>query len=266
MTMTPFDQGAHAVRFEWGARGLSEVVGARGIGIVVDVLSFSTSVTVAAQRGILVYPVARDGPAASALAERVGAAVATRRVDLSPARPWSLSPASLRSAPHVARLVLPSPNGAALCEGAEVPVAVGSLRNAAAVAAWAAQRLADGSVTHVGVIAAGERWPDGSLRPCLEDLLGAGSIASRLAGAGVECSPEARAAADAYAATPSIRDALAGCASGLELSAAGFARDVEIAAELDVTDVVPLLGPGGCLDASSALSQAWRARSAAPRD
>src|SRR5215217_7941383 len=35
--------------------------------------------------------------------------------------------------------------------------------------------------------------------------------------------------------------ALADCASGRELMAAGFARDVEIAAACDVSDVVPVL-------------------------
>ncbi len=52
------------------------------------------------------------------------------------AAPWSLSPAGLRRAPFTPRLVLPSPNGSAIC---------------AAAAAAAAASASDGGVTDGGV-------------------------------------------------------------------------------------------------------------------
>ncbi|MEV0095209.1 hypothetical protein [Streptomyces sp. NPDC050738] len=90
------------------------------------------------------------------------------------ASPWSLSPAALRRAPFVPRLVLPSPNGSAIAAAAgESAVLAGSLRNASAVGRWLADRGYGTLDRPVAVIASGERWPDGSLRPALEDLLGA---------------------------------------------------------------------------------------------
>ncbi len=46
-------------------------------------------------------------------------------------------------------------------------------------------------------------------------------------------------------------DSVHGCASGLELSAADFAEDVAVAAELDVSDVVPVLADGAFHDSSA---------------
>jgi 2-phosphosulfolactate phosphatase len=94
----------------------------------------------------------------------------------------------------------------------------------------------------VGVVAAGERRPDGSLRPALEDLVGAGAVLHALGG---RPSPEARAAVAAFlAAAADLPATLAGCASGRELAARGQAADLRLAAEHDVSRVVPRLRDG----------------------
>ena len=178
---------------------------------MVDVLSFSTAVDVAVARGAVVYPARWTDEHASTSRER----------------PYSLSPASLTSIPPGTRLVLASPNGASICGDAEelgAVVIAGCLRNASAVAA-------------------GERWPDGSLRPAIEDLLGAGLILAALAG---EPSAEARAAIAAAETVP--LDDLRSCASARELIERGFAEDVELALERDVSTVVPRLRDGGFVD------------------
>jgi 2-phosphosulfolactate phosphatase len=99
------------------------------------------------------------------------------------------------------------------------------------------------------VVAAGERWPDGTLRPAVEDLWGAGAV---LAALGLEgASPEARLAASAYdAVRGDLASALRDCASGRELVAGGFARDVEIAGSTDVSAVVPVLNTDAFEDGS----------------
>ena len=142
-------------------------------------------------------------------------------------RPWSLSPAALRRAPFVPRLV----------------AAVG--------------RFLRGSAGPVTVIAAGERWPDGSLRPALENLLGAGAILAALRdlggfqvpatlggpGSGV-FSPEAEATRACFEATADVAAAVSGCASGRELIEGGFGDDVAIATEIDACLVVPVVADG----------------------
>ncbi|WP_427168214.1 hypothetical protein ACQF4J_42955 [Streptomyces sp. C1-1] len=62
----------------------------------------------------------------------------------------------------------------------------------------------------LAVIAAGERWPDGSLRPALEDLLGAGAIIDELVSHGAgPLSPEAAAARACFTGTPDVAAAVA---------------------------------------------------------
>jgi len=232
--MPYWDQDDYDVRCEWGAAGLDHLAPSE-IVIVVDVLSFSTTVDVALSRGVIVYPYRwNDETAVSYAHERSAALAVARGLDGSH---YSLSPASMLTAPPGLRLVLPSPNGStiafhAISDGAHV--AAGSLRNAAAVADWA---VASGG--RVTVIPAGERWPDGSLRPAIEDLIGAGAIISNLRGTR---SPEAEVALAAFERFGgTLLDPILGSASGRELVERGFPRDVELATELNVSDAVPIL-------------------------
>lgn len=234
-------QSAYAVRFDWGATGAAAIADGAQLAVVVDVLSFTTTLSVAAERGVTVFPYRwRDGSAAEYAAER-GATLAGERTDPSGV---SLSPASVLAAPELDRLVLPSPNGSSISfglAGSGLTVVGACLRNRAAVASWLAPRLGSGS--RLAVVAAGERWPDGALRPAVEDLWGAGAVLAALAGLGIGgLSPEAEQAAAAFAAAePRIGRLLSDSASGRELAAIGFGDDAAVAAELDATDVVPVL-------------------------
>ncbi len=234
-------QAAYRRRFDWGLTGARAVVADAAPGdvaVVVDVLSFTTTLSVAVERGITVYPypwASEDAPAYAAARDAVLAL--GRRAGLD-ARAVSLSPVSFEGVTAIERVVLPSPNGSAIAFGLRdvgVTVVGACLRNATAVGAWL--RQVPGTVT---LVAAGERWPDGSLRPAAEDLWGAGAVLQAL---GLQdASPEARLAAAAYdAVRDGVGSALAECASGRELTAAGFGRDVEIAASEGVSDVVPVL-------------------------
>ena len=245
MTAPPgvYDQASFEVRFEWGLAGAKVLASVSEVLVVVDVLSFSTAVEVALARGATVVPTGWSNERAAALAAERGAILAVGRSQTTPATPYSLSPASLADLPAGACLVLPSPNGATIISAAAElgPVILtGCLRNAGAVAT-----AADALGSTISVIASGERWPDGSLRPALEDLLGAGAILDRLGGR--TRSPEAQAAAGAARLLDPV-DALHGCASGRELITAGYEQDVRIAAELDVSHVVPLLRDGRFID------------------
>ena len=103
----------------------------------------------------------------------------------------------------------------------------------------------------VALVAVGEHWPDGSLRPAVEDLWGAGAVATALRGLGVGgLSPEAEHAARAFdAVSRRLPAQLASCASGLELVMDGFAADVTLAAALDSSVAVPVLADGAFRDA-----------------
>jgi 2-phosphosulfolactate phosphatase len=228
--MSPFSQDHAACRCEWGPTAVAALAPA-DVTIVVDVFSFTTCVDVATSRGAVILPYPWNDPSAAEFAAAHGAELAGRR---GKAR-YSLAPESYLEAPAGLRCVLPSPNGAqvTLLAAKTSPVVfAGCLRNARAVAAAAAR-----AGSSFNVVPAGERWPDGTLRPALEDWLGAGAILHHLPGVR---SPEAEAAVtlfDRY--RESLIDVLARCASGREMEGRGNVRDKRIAGQLDVSDCAP---------------------------
>jgi 2-phosphosulfolactate phosphatase len=114
----PWDQARYGVRFDWGSAGAARVGGRDGVLVVVDVLSFTTAVGVAVERGSAVYPAASGDADAARLSHDVGGVLAVDRREVTERHPWSLSPAGLRAAPVARRLVLSSPNGAAIAAAA----------------------------------------------------------------------------------------------------------------------------------------------------
>lgn len=231
----PFRESPYDLRCEWATSGLQSVARDADVIIIVDVLSFSTAVDIAVSNGADVYPYPSKDDSAREFAEGKHAILAApkRMLDVP-----SLSPASLRTMPHGSALVLPSPNGSALAFDAPgTPTFTACLRNAPQVARCAVLRG-----RRIAVIPAGERWPDNSLRPCIEDLLGAGAVLAALPG---RRSPEAELAIAAFQSSRDrLPELISHCSSGRELIEAGFPYDVELAAEYDVSSTAPLLVEG----------------------
>lgn len=245
MTPTVFSQHDAGVRFEWGLAGATTLSEPAAAVVIVDVLSFTTAVTVAVGRGTVIYPHPWPSPDIETFARAHQAVCAVRRRAVTADHPWSLSPAHLLSAPAIDRLVLPSPNGSAIAAQVTAATVVAAcLRNATAVAHWLSIHGFGQPDRPAIIIAAGERWPNGELRPALEDLLGAGAVIAALP-PDLQRSPEAKAADAAWHAHRNhLSAALRGCSSGRELIDAGYPVDVELAAELSPDPIVPLLVDG----------------------
>jgi 2-phosphosulfolactate phosphatase len=239
----------HLIHMEWGPHGALASCQPGDLAVVVDVLSFTTTLTVALDAGVEVYPYPFKDASAVEFARERDAALAVGRFEArlgDAGATVSLSPASMRTAAGLTAVVLPSPNGSALARalrGRGARVIGAALRNRAAVAQWIAHSLAGNGKRHVTVIAAGERWSDDSLRPAVEDLWGAGAVIAALADLGVSGqSAEARTAQAAFRGVAARLPAeLADCTSGRELIEIGFADDVAIAAELDSSRSVPVI-------------------------
>lgn len=241
--LTRFQTQAGAdVRLEWGLEGMRALAPHVDTVVIVDVLSFTTSVTVAVAAGaeVLPYRWADGGESEFAAASDARLAGRPRRLDEP-----SLSPSSLMAVDPGSRWVLPSANGSAISFAAlehhPVEVIAACLRNATAVADHLARRGGT-----IGLVPAGERWKGGSgpMRVALEDLIGAGAVIDALP-PGWSRSVEARAAAAAFRdARHELHSTLSSCASGRELLTAGFGPDVEIAAAHDAVTAVPVLVDG----------------------
>lgn len=105
-----YGQEAYQVRFDWGLQGGQAC--SADVAVVVDVLSFSTSVCVAVERGMEVYPFPWHDDRASAFAHEHDATLAVGRLDASKASgttPLTLSPASLARVRRCPDLSCPRP-------------------------------------------------------------------------------------------------------------------------------------------------------------
>lgn len=228
-----YNQYEFDIKLEWGLRGMEELIPVSDVIIIVDILSFSTCVDIATNKGAVVYPYQWKDETAKAYAKSLNAELAdSTRKD---AGAYSLSPSSLMSMKAHTKLVLPSPNGSTLSLATKtIPTICGSLRNAKAVAGFAVTLGKS-----VSIIATGEQWPDRALRPAFEDLLGAGAIVSYLTGS---LSPESKTALSVYQCLQSnLLQEIKSCGSGKELIERGFEKDIDLACDINASNNVPLL-------------------------
>ncbi len=228
-----YEQLNYDIRLEWGMDGLNALAPTSEVIVIIDVLSFTTCVEIAVTRGAVIYPYSGQRELAEQFAGLKGAHLATKRA--SSANQFSLSPVSLSQIPAGTKLVLPSPNGSTLTLAAAAYAATvaGCLRNARAVADFLQQKY-----RKISVIPCGERWQQRErLRPALEDLLGAGAVIHYLNG---RKSPEADYADRLFQTYADISEPIMACVSGVELREKGFQGDVDLAAQLNVSNCVPL--------------------------
>lgn len=244
------------VHLEWGVTGAALACERGDIVAIVDVLSFSTTMSIACSRDFscLVYSGAE-------IADLGGPEAAGARLQAQPlsmgrnAAPGelSLSPASITRAAPGQRVLFTSLNGAAAASAAAAAPAlvVAGLRNATKAAEALADLIATLGARRVTVVACGEQWSSLSprhagLRPGVEDWLGAGLICRELQTHGLRLSPEARIAATAWSSAEDLRE----CVSARELITAGFAEDVDLALSVNADSAVPIRafsGQGGRL-------------------
>ncbi len=244
--MSVFDQSPYQCRVEWGQRGAREAAERGDITIIVDVLSFSSTIVTAVNFGAVIFPYPPPmNEQVKAYADKIGAELILGRAEAAGLGKPSLSPVSFGPTHAGKKFVLCSLNGAACTWiASKVPaLLIGCLLNASAVAKIANQ-LQSETGANITVVPCGEQWnnvKDGEnlLRPSIEDYLGAGSILSNLEGSK---SPEAQVCIGAFHhAEPNISKLLWDCGSARELRKRGFEDDVRHCTRLDVYQVVPLL-------------------------
>lgn len=239
-----FDQSPYECRVEWGRRGAREAAERGDIIIIVDVLSFSSTVITALRYGAIIYPYpgTLDG---EKLAEKIGGQFILGRAEAAQKGAPTLSPVSFGKDHNNKKYVLTSLNGA-YCTwiASQVPaLLIGSLLNAESVAA-AANHLQKQTRANITMIPCGEQWEgcreyEDTLRPAIEDYLGAGAILSYLEG---KKSPEAELCITSFLhSKDNLNDLIWNCGSGRELRGRGYEADVSHCSRLNVFPTVPLL-------------------------
>lgn len=207
-------QAKYQVRFDWAAAGGRRILPGAHVAVLVDALSFTTSVVVAAERGTetdVSDAASAGGTGALALALAADGAIVLA--------------ASMRNRTAVAEWILAMQEQ----RGERVIVAV--------VAAGEPTRQPTGDRAAAA---------DGGIRFAIEDQLVAGAVIDALIGIGIDhISPEA---AVAGASFEGLRHAathlMSASGSAVALAAAGRGGEVRPATARDVTRVVPELRDG----------------------
>jgi 2-phosphosulfolactate phosphatase len=212
--------------------------------VVIDIIRASTTITVALLHGCAAIVPARTLREAKAMAlalgdgtlvagERAAARMAGADLGNSPVEYG-------RERVEGKTVVLTTSNGTRAIraiEGARDVIACAFL-NVSAAARWLRRAGPD-----VLIVCAGRHG-----RFCLEDAVGAGMLIDRLSRDSdrpLEPSDAARAAHQLYAANRGgLLEMLRGCEWGRDITQKGFGGDLEICAQVDLTDVVPTMRNG----------------------
>lgn len=241
-----FDQAPFEIKVEWGQRGARAASDRGDIVIIVDVLSFSSTVVTAVDYGAEIYPYPTPiNESAKEFAETIGANIVWGRAESIKYRGHSLTPMSFTYADKGQKFVMCSLNGAACTLiASKVPaLLIGCSLNASATANKANLLRTELGI-NITVVPCGEKWSDAlenenMLRPSIEDYLGAGIILSKLTGSK---SPEAEVCIGAYEYSKNkISELILDSASGRELRERGYVQDVIHCSQVDITTVVPIL-------------------------
>ena len=242
------------VKLDWDVEGLQFALEENDIVVIVDVLRFSSTITIAIANGFIIYPMS-DNERGAKFAASIGAGMSGR---LGMAK-YSLSPQSFlkHSDKDNKKVVLYSQNGAACAELIkENDIAyIGCLLNAKAVGEQVTA-IAKEIRHNVSVIAAGEkraRELGGRLEYledeisfkkvfAVEDYLGCGAIISYI---NLPRSPEAEVCELAFRASKSkLKELLLESFSGRYLVQTKRKEDVEHSSQLNLDNVVPVIRKG----------------------
>ncbi len=230
---------------EWGYAGIPPAVDRRDVLVIIDTLSFSTSVVTGVHNQGVIQPLPdledfdQHGLAADI-------EVAVHRHEVPDKGQFSLSPLTYDRDLTGQTIVLWSLNGGTCClmDRNASAVIVGALVNATAVAGTIRLLINSGRAVGVTILACGEHYPDPkkareTLRFAIEDYLGTGAI---LAGLDIDKSPEAVVCERAYLQSKhDLTSLIWHSTSGRELRDMGFPDDVRFATRIDRYNTVPVL-------------------------
>ncbi|MCF7810108.1 2-phosphosulfolactate phosphatase [bacterium] len=227
-------------RFDWGSEGAASAAERGDIIVIVDTLSFSTSVVTAVHNGGIIYP-AVDQDDLLEIAGRIDAVKAVQRSKVPSEGRFSLSPETFIELEAETSVILASPNGASCCRAAKSAsnVFVASLINAEAMGKTL-ERIMDLTGSNVTLIACGEQLQSGldnpGIRFAIEDMLAVGAILSYIL---KDKSPEAQVCEAAFGAIEHFIDEMIwDSISGRELRSSGFGHDVNYSARMNIIDTV----------------------------